>query len=298
MKLKIWIKAFRLRTLPLALSTIITGSFLAIASGTYKWSVIGLSVLTTVLLQVLSNLANDFGDGMKGTDNVNRLGPQRAIQSGEISPKQMKTGIIILIIFTLISGICLIFEALGTDWYLGLVFLALGISAIVASIKYTVGKKSYGYSGLGVLFVFVFFGLLAVLGSYFLNTLQLKSAILLPAASMGLLSTAVLNLNNMRDFKNDINSGKNTIAGKLGLRNAKKYHYTLIFVALLSAVLYTFLSYSSPWNLIYILTFPIFLSDLIQISRTKEEKKLDHFLKRLALSTLLFSVLFGVGLLV
>jgi 1,4-dihydroxy-2-naphthoate octaprenyltransferase len=272
------------------------GSFLAIASGIYNNHVIGLSVLTTLLLQILSNLANDYGDGMKGTDNKDRLGPKRTIQSGEISPKQMKIAIVIFVLLSLASGIWLIVEAFGSDWYLGLVFLLLGLAAIAAAIKYTVGKNAYGYSGLGDVFVFLFFGLLAVLGAYFLNTLQLKIEILLPAISIGLFSTGVLNLNNMRDIKNDLQSGKNTLASFMGITKAKKYHLVLISGAMISAVLFSIIEYSSPWNFIYLITFPMFIFQLLNILKTKEEQLLDPFLKKLALTTLLFSLLFGIGL--
>jgi len=179
-KFKSWITAFRLRTLPLAISSILMGSFLAIASGIYNWFVISLSIITTLFLQILSNLANDYGDGIKGTDNKDRVGPVRTIQSGKISPKEMRIGIVIFIILSLISGIWLIVESLGSSWYLGLLFFLLGLAAIASAIKYTVGNNAYGYIGFGDLFVFLFFGLLAVAGTYFLNTHSLDWKIFLP----------------------------------------------------------------------------------------------------------------------
>lgn len=296
-KLKYWIEAFRLRTLPLALSTILMGSFLAVDSGNYNYTVIALALITTLLLQTLSNLANDYGDGLKGTDNHERLGPMRALQSGQIRPEQMKIAIYIFVILSLISGVLLIIEAFGSDWYLGLIFLFLGISAIAAAIKYTVGKKAYGYSGFGDIFVFIFFGIIAVMGSYFLNTLTLNYSIILPSISMGLFSTAVLNLNNMRDIKNDLASGKKTLAAKMGLEKAKKYHLLLISIGMLSAVVYTRFNFTSAWNLIYLICFPMFLIQLRNIFRIYDQKLLDPYLKKLALTTLLFSVLFGIGLL-
>lgn len=296
-KLKYWIEAFRLRTLALALSTILMGSFLAIASGTYSYNVIVLALITTLLLQILSNLANDYGDGLKGTDNNQRIGPIRGMQSGQIMPGQMKIAIIIFVLLSLISGVLLIIEAFGNNWYLGLIFLFLGISAIAAAIKYTIGKKAYGYSGFGDIFVFIFFGLIAVMGSYFLNTLSLNYSIILPAISMGLFSTAVLNLNNMRDIKNDIVSGKITLAAKMGLEKAKKYQLILVSAWMLAAVVYTLLNYTSAWNLIYLICFPLFLLQLRNIFRLNNQKLLDPYLKKLALTTLLFSLLFGIGLL-
>jgi 1,4-dihydroxy-2-naphthoate octaprenyltransferase len=295
-KIKIWISSFRLRTLPLALSTILMGSFLAIASGEYKIPIIALSLVTTLLLQILSNLANDYGDGTKGTDNNDRLGPERALQSGAVSPAQMRKAIIIFSLLSLISGIYLIMVAFGKNWVLILIFLVLGIAAIAAAIKYTVGEKAYGYSGLGDVFVFVFFGLTAVFGTYFLNTNKIDFLILLPAISMGLFSTAVLNLNNMRDIKNDLTSGKITLAAKLGINKAKKYHLALLFVAMITSTIYTRITFNSGWNLIYLLSFPLFIFQLKNILKIEDEVLLDPYLKKLALTTLLFSVLFGIGL--
>ena len=295
-KLNSWISAFRLRTLPLALSSILMGSFLAIATNNYSWSVIALSLVTTLLLQILSNLANDYGDGMKGTDNSDRLGPQRTIQSGEISPKQMRIGIGIFVILSLISGIWLILESLGTNWYLGILFLAFGIAAIAAAIKYTIGNSAYGYSGFGDLFVFLFFGLLAVFGTYFLNTHDINWEIILPASSIGLLSTGVLNLNNMRDMKNDASSGKHTLALKLGYKYAKLYHYTIVSAAMIFVVLFAVLNYYSPWQFLFLISFVFIIRDLIRISKITNKSQLDPFLKRLALLTLIFTLLFGLGM--
>lgn len=295
-KIKSWISAFRLRTLPLAISSILMGSFLAIASDKYNSLIITLSIVTTLLLQILSNLANDYGDGMKGTDNIERLGPKRTIQSGEISPNEMRVGIILFVLLSLISGIWLIIESFGTDWHLALLFLAFGLASIAAAIKYTVGNKAYGYSGLGDLFVFLFFGFLAVLGSYYLNTLTLSWVILLPTLSMGFLSTGVLNLNNMRDIKNDLQSGKNTLASSLGFESAKKYHIFLVSGAMIAAIAFSTLNFNSIWNYLYLISFPLFVFQLFRIVKIKEEKLMDPFLKQLALTTLLFAVLFGLGL--
>ncbi|PLX09741.1 MAG: 1,4-dihydroxy-2-naphthoate octaprenyltransferase [Marinilabiliales bacterium] len=297
-KPKYWIEAFRLRTLPLALSTVIMGSFLAIANGTYSFTIIGLTLLTTLLLQILSNIANDYGDGIKGTDNQKRLGPQRTLQSGKISASQMKKAMVVFVILTLISGILLILLAFIDNWQLGITFLIFGVTAILAAIKYTVGNKAYGYYGYGDIFVFIFFGLLAVLGSYFLNTLSFKIDIILPAISMGLLSTAVLNLNNMRDIENDLQSGKITVAAKMGLIKAKKYHLILVSGAMLFAVIYTRLNYTSGWNLLYLISFPLFILQLKNIMIIQNQRLLDPYLKKLALTTLLFSILFGIGMII
>jgi len=291
-----WIKAFRLRTLPLALASIIMGSLLAIHDGRYSWSVIILATLTTILLQVLSNLANDYGDWVKGTDNKGRLGPTRTVQSGEISHEQMKKAVIIFASLSLLSGLWLLYASFGKNIGAALVFFLLGLVAIAAAIKYTVGKNAYGYSGLGDLFVFVFFGLAGVFGTYYLNTLYFNREIFLPAISIGLMSTGMLNLNNMRDIDNDILSGKHTLASKLGIHKAKVYHLLLIGVALTTASIYVVLNYSSLWNLLFLITAPLFLNDLVGIFNQQDQKHLDPYLKKLALATLLFSILFGVGM--
>jgi len=291
-----WVEAFRLRTLPLALSAIFMGSFLAVADGRYDARVIGLAVLTTLLLQILSNLANDYGDLLKGTDNDDRVGPKRAVQSGQISLRQIKSAIILFAILSFVVGLCLLYVSLGHHFLTALLFLALGIAAIAASIKYTTGSHAYGYIGLGDIFVFIFFGLVAVLGTYYLNSLQFRQLLFLPAATMGFLSAGVLNLNNMRDMDNDRTSGKYTIASRLGYGRARVYHALLVTIALAFATVYVLLDFHSVWNFLFVLTVPLFIRDLIQIFKTQDKALLDPFLKRLALSTLLFSLLFGVGI--
>jgi 1,4-dihydroxy-2-naphthoate octaprenyltransferase len=293
--LKDWIQAFRLRTLALALSSIAMGAFLAAFFGGFKWEVSIWAGITTVFLQILSNLANDYGDAQKGTDSEHRIGPERTVQSGKISKQAMRSAIILFVGLSLISGIVLIYYGtLGLDRSVALLFFVLGLSAIAAAILYTVGKKSYGYSGLGDLFVFIFFGLLAVLGTFFLNTQVIRWDILLPAASLGFLSTGVLNLNNLRDIENDQKSGKITIAVRLGIVRAKRYHVLLIAFALLAAILFNLMNLRSYYSLLWIIPLlPIFMIDLVKIYRIEELSLLDPFLKKLALKTLLFVLLFG-----
>jgi len=295
--LKSWLKASRLRTLPLALSSILMGSFLAIHEGNYKWIVIILAIVTTTLLQILSNFSNDYGDSMRGTDNDYRIGPVRTVQGGEISPKQMRMGMLLIVILTLLSGIWLIYESFGTNWINAVVFLLFGILAIVAAVKYTVGNRSYGYSGFGDIFVFIFFGLLAVTGTYYLNSMDFSTYILLPAATMGFFSTAVLNLNNMRDVENDLNSGKMTVVVRLGYNSARIYQVLLIITGFLAALIYVSITYSSYLEFLFLLTTPLFISNLIGIFKVKEHRKLDPYLKKTALATLLFVIVFGIGLL-
>ena len=266
-----WVKAFRLRTLPLALSSILMGTFLAIHDGTWNWLIIVLAITTTTLLQVLSNLANDYGDSQKGTDNDERLGPKRAVQSGEISPSQMKKGMWVFTILSLLNGIWLLYISFGDDFFMTLIFFVLGIAAIAAAIKYTVGKGAYGYAGFGDLFVFLFFGILGVAGTYFLNSGLFKWDVLFPAIALGFLSTAVLNLNNMRDIDNDIRSGKHTLPARFGYKRAKIYHLFLIVGALIASVIYVWMNFDSFWNLLFLLTLPLFTKDLILVIRQEDK---------------------------
>lgn len=293
---KTYIQAARLRTLPLSVSGIIIGSFLAAAAEQFNWSIFGLALLTTIGFQVLSNFANDYGDGIKGTDNEERIGPKRVIQSGAMNAGQLKRTMIVTIILTLTVALALLFVSFGTKnpLYTFLFFL-LGIASIVAAIRYTVGSKAYGYSGLGDLFVFLFFGLLSVVGSYFLYTKYIHWTIFLPAISVGLLSVGVLHLNNMRDRISDINSSKKTVAVKLGEVRSKKYYYYLIGFSLLTALFYVNYHFHSFWQLLFILAYIPIVKQLIRVLANKEPKLLDPELKRLAIYTFLFSLLFGLG---
>ena len=251
MDVKSYIKAARLRTLPLSISGIILGSYLGnefvnsllehtIRTSIWESSIFWLAIFTTVGFQVLSNYANDYGDGIKGSDK-NRTGEARMVSSGAITPKQMKTAMISTTIITLLIALLLIYVAFGSENFgYSILFFGLGIASIAAAIKYTVGNSAYGYSGFGDIFVFIFFGLLSVVGSYFLYTKMINFEIFLPAFSIGLLSTAVLNLNNLRDREQDKTNNKNTLVVKLGVVRAKKYHYFLIIGALITAcLLYT-----------------------------------------------------------
>ncbi len=292
MNIKAWIQAFRLRTLPLALSSILMGIIVSYVHDSFHWQVSIWAVITTLLLQILSNLANDYGDASKGTDNENRIGPERTVQSGKISPRSMKNAIIASSFFSLISGLYLIWLS-NIDFIKALMFLLLGILAIAAAIKYTVGKKAYGYSGLGDLFVFLFFGLLAVLGSFYLNASFLTWDVVLPAITIGLLSTAVLNLNNMRDLENDKNSGKNTVVVRMGIKNAKLYHTVIVNVAFFSLMYFTIVN-DMAWHVhLVFLLYPLFLMDLKKIDSETDLRKLDPFLKKTALKTLLLVLVFG-----
>lgn len=296
-KIKAWIHAFRLRTLPLALSSIVLGSFLAAEANLFNLKIFILATLTTLFLQILSNLANDLGDSISGADNKDRIGPERAVQSGAISKSEMKWMLALFVILSLLSGSYLIYEGLQLiSLNEGLILLAVGILAIGAAINYTMGKNPYGYSGFGDLFVFLFFGLVGVLGTYFLHTGSIDWLSVLPAISLGLLSVGVLNLNNMRDIENDSKTGKNTIVVKMGAQNAKWYHFILLVIAMLSACLYTGLKWNGLIQLLYLLSFPLLIRNILVVMKNTNSKELDPELKRLALSTFLFSLCFGLGL--
>lgn len=295
--IKDWLNAFRLRTLPLALSCILVGSGMAYGSPGFNWIIFSLAISTTLFLQILSNLANDYGDAEKGTDNENRIGPKRAIQSGKITTSQMKKGIIFLVILTLVSGISLIYNSnLGDNKIAHIGFVLLGIVCIVSAIKYTAGKGAYGYKGLGDVFVFIFFGLVGVCGTYFLFTKEINLLQVLPGISIGLFSAAVLNLNNMRDIENDEASGKNTLVVKIGLKKAKIYHFSIILIGISTSIIFVLQSLSSPINFIFLISFIPLIIHLFKVFKNQIPANLDPELKKVALSTFLFSILFWVAI--
>lgn len=283
--------------MPLALSSAILGSFLAYADGQFNPIVFGLAISTTILLQILSNLANDYGDSQNGADNAGRLGPLRTVQSGKISKSEMKLLIAVFVTLSLISGSFLIFYGIKSK-NIGLIilFLVLGIASIAAAIKYTVGKNPYGYSGFGDLFVFVFFGLIGVGGTYFLHTNQFHFSLLLPAASVGLLSAGVLNLNNMRDIENDAASGKKTLVVRIGSERAKLYHTSLIVLSLILSVIFVIETWRSVYQLMFLLSvFPLAFH-LYEVFKNHVPQKLNNQLKVLALTTFFFSLMYSLGI--
>lgn len=295
--IKHWISAFRLRTLPLALSNTIIGSCLAAADDKFRWSVFGLAALTTILLQIMSNMANDYGDFVNGKDTAERIGPKRMVQSGKITPKTMLRGIIVIGILCAVSGVSLVLiGTAGMDIFNLLIFGLLGIAAIAAAIKYTVGKNPYGYRGLGDIFVFIFFGLVGVLGTYFLHTQSFQWNLLLPASAIGFLSTGVLNMNNMRDYEADKNAGKKTIVVTMGTRKAALYHLFLVGGAVILAVIYTLINYESLWQWSFLLSFPLLFLNLKKVFTYKNALELYPELPRLSMASLVFALTFGIGL--
>lgn len=302
--MKHWIEAARLRTLPLSVSGIIVGSMYALANPTddvltptevFNWKLFAFAILTTLGLQILSNFANDYGDGIKGTDNEDRVGPKRTIQSGVITPQAMKSAIILTSGLTLFSAIYLIYLAFGAhNLGYSLFYLILGIAAIASAIRYTVGNSAYGYRGFGDVFVFVFFGLVSTLGVNFLYSKQLDAILILPATAIGFLSVAVLNLNNMRDEASDRKSGKNTLVVKMGIENAKKYHYFLIVGAMVLVLIFALLSHFHFDQYLFLIAYLPLVKHLITVRKNENNKLLDPELKKVALSTFALSVLLAL----
>jgi 1,4-dihydroxy-2-naphthoate octaprenyltransferase len=289
-----WIRAFRLRTLPLSLSGIIVGSSCALAQGHWNSSVFILAVLTTLFFQILSNLANDLGDSIKGADNEHRVGPIRSVQSGLISVAEMKRAVILFIILSSASAIPLILIGVqDLPASILYVYTGLAVAAILAAITYTVGKRAYGYSGLGDLFVFIFFGGVSVLGVYTLFSKTFDEQLVLLSLTIGLLSVAVLNLNNMRDQENDAVVGKRTLVVKIGFKAAKIYHSILIFGALASLLVYALLN--NPYYVLSTLPFLVLIPHLIKVWKTTVPKDLDPELKKVALSTFAISIIFLIA---
>ncbi|TGD59031.1 1,4-dihydroxy-2-naphthoate octaprenyltransferase [Flavobacterium humi] len=304
--MKHWIEAARLRTLPLSVSGIMVGSLYALANPTndiltptqvFSWKIFGFAMLTTLGLQILSNFANDYGDGVKGTDNEDRIGPARAIQSGVITPKAMKKAMYITATLTFISAVLLIYLSFR-DNHLGysLFFLALGILAIASAIRYTVGNSAYGYKGFGDVFVFVFFGLVSTLGVNFLYSKQFDWQLVLPAAAIGMLSVGVLNLNNMRDEASDKKAGKNTIVVKIGGEKAKIYHYFLIVTAMVLILVFAVLQHFHFDQYLFLLAYIPLVKHLVTVYKNKEPRALDPELKKVAISTFLLSLLLSLCL--
>lgn len=290
---KNWIEAFRLKTLPLSLSGIIVGSFIAYHNKFWNMNIFVLALITTVLFQIVSNLANDLGDSLKGADNSERIGPTRAVQSGAVSSAQMKNAVILTSVLSLFAAFSLIYvgsKNLGAD---GISFyLALAFLCVIAAITYTIGKKAYGYLGLGDLFVFIFFGLVSVMGIYTLFTKQIDWYNLLPASSIGFLSVAVLNLNNMRDHENDKKSNKQTLVVKLGLTKAKIYHTKLIILSFGVLIAFFILKKYDVYYFISLLPFLVLAKHLVRVVKIKNEKEFDPELKKVALSTFFIAILF------
>jgi len=274
------------------------GGFLAAFYNVFDWAIFTLSLLTTLFLQILSNLANDFGDSVSGVDSAEREGPSRTVQSGKISLSAMKKSLIVFSVLSFISGCSLIYVAFGGASINTIVFLILGLGAIAAAIKYTVGQSPYGYAGFGDVFVLLFFGLAGVVGSYYLYAGNLIPEVFLPALSCGFFAVGVLNVNNIRDIESDQKAGKRSIPVRLGKTKAIIYHVLLIVFGWVAGLVFSVTAFQSWTNLIYLLILPVFLLHLKMLINAENSKSIDPLLKQLAISTLIFVLLFGAGLLV
>lgn len=296
--MKHWIAAARLRTLPLSISGIILGSLIALSDGHWNWWIFILAFLTTLFLQILSNYANDYGDGIRGTDEF-RIGEKRAVASGDISPAQMKRAILIFSALSATTATTLTWISFGPQQFKWVIlFLLLTIACVWAAIKYTVGKNAYGYAGMGDIFVFLFFGIISVWGSYTLYFHDhLNVSILLPAAAIGLLSTAVLNLNNMRDIATDQLAGKYTLPLRMGFERSKVYQSVLVLLPFLLVIIYLFIENKVQWfyfsYLVLLIPAIVFIKTIFTI---EEPRLLDKELKKVALLTLAFSLILGISL--
>ena len=298
-KLKMWWETARPKTLPLALASIFTGSALGYWANPQGFNglVMALCLLTTILLQVLSNFANDYGDHQKGSDTEERIGPLRGIQKGAISAKELKWGLILMVGASFLSGSFLIGIAYENLSDL-LAFAGLGILAIVAAITYTVGAKPYGYMGLGDISVLVFFGLLGVGGTYYLQTHSIDSHIILPAIGSGLLASAVLNINNLRDIEQDAKAGKNTLAVRLGAYKGRVYHCILLSVAALCYLAFAAATAISWTNYLFVLAMPLLAKHAIFVYRSQQPSELRPMLAQMSMISLLINILFSLGLLI
>jgi 1,4-dihydroxy-2-naphthoate octaprenyltransferase len=284
-----WLIAARLRTLPLSLSGIFFGATVALAIEKFDPSVFHWALIVTISLQVLSNFANDLGDGLKGTDNENRIGPKRALQAGLLSARELKTGIVILVILTGLAIYQLLQGAnLNSTSYA--VLAILGVLSIVAALTYTLGKKPYGYYGLGDFMVFFFFGGVAVLGTIVLFTPKIPFYAVGYTLTAGSLSTAVLNLNNMRDHQSDKASGKNTLVVRMGVRRAKIYHYLLLITAYIGFTFST-IAVLSPSSIFLVLAYVFMIPHIQKVRKVEDYKNLDDELKKIALFCFFLSVI-------
>ncbi|WGY28093.1 1,4-dihydroxy-2-naphthoate polyprenyltransferase [Proteus mirabilis] len=290
-----WLESLRPKTLPLGLIAIVTGSALAYWTGHFELPIALLAILTAATLQILSNLANDYGDAVKGTDTEERLGPLRGMQKGVITPAQMKKALIINVIISCVSGIALIIVACKKpEDAIG--FLVMGLLAIVAAITYTVGKRPYGYMGLGDISVLIFFGWLSVIGTYYLQANAFNIVTLLPATACGLLSVAVLNINNMRDLENDIQAGKNTLAVRLGASGSRIYHTCVIAIAIICLIVFT-LIYMHHWTAwLFLLAVPMLLLHIKRVNADLSGEAMRPLLEHMVKAALLTNILFSLGL--
>ena len=294
-KLRYWIQASRIETLPLSISGIMVGSFFAFYNYGFDKIIFVLSIITAISFQILSNLANDYGDGILGTDK-NRIGPKRVIASGKLTLEELKKGIIINVFISITLSYSLIKYSFKNGYLFIVIFLFLSLFSILAAIKYTMGKTPYGYYGFGDIFVFIFFGLLSVFGSYFLQTKSIDYEVFILGSIIGFLCVGVLNLNNIRDIENDSKMNKKTIPVRIGFNNAKFYHFFLIIASIL--LIFTFTTkFKISNNLIFIIVGILPISfHLFKVNQAKSPLEFKPLLKQLAISTFFFSIFMSIFL--
>lgn len=298
MTLKASMKSMRLRTLPLSLAGVILGVTLAADKTDVSPWTAALIFLTTVCLQILSNLSNELGDTLSGTDSADRQGPKYALGSGDMTIGDIKKLILMFIGLCVISGLAMIQVSFGSLFKTESICLeALGAAAIVGAMKYTLGKNPYGYRGLGDVFVFIFFGLVSVLGGYYVAARELPPILmLLPAAAIGLFSVGVLNVNNIRDMKTDA-VNRVTVAIKLGMKGARIYQTILVTLGWALILVFCAVYDFAPGHYIFIITIPLYIKHL-QGVWTRSERALDPMLPILVISTFFLSILAGAGFLI
>lgn len=298
MTLKASIKSMRLRTLPLSLSGVILGVTLAADKTDVSPWTAALIFLTTVCLQILTNLSNELGDTLSGTDSADRQGPKYALGSGDMTIGDIKKLILMFIGLCVIFGLAMIQVSFGSLFKTESICLeALGAAAIVGAMKYTLGKNPYGYRGLGDVFVFIFFGLVSVLGGYYVAARELPPLImLLPASAIGCFSVGVLNVNNIRDMKTDA-VNRVTVAIKLGMRGARIYQTILVTLGWALMLVFCAVYDFAPGHYIFIITLPLYIKHL-QGVWTRSERALDPMLPILVISTFFLSILAGAGFLI
>lgn len=298
MTLKASIKSMRLRTLPLSLAGVILGVTLAADKTDVSPWTAALIFLTTVCLQILSNLSNELGDTLSGTDSADRQGPKYALGSGDMTVGDIKKLIGIFIVLCIVSGLAMIQVSFGSLFKTESICLeVLGAAAIVGAMKYTLGKNPYGYRGLGDMSVFIFFGLVSVLGGYYVAARELPSLImLLPASAIGCFSVGVLNVNNIRDMKTDA-VNRVTVAIKLGMKGARIYQTILVTLGWALILVFCAVYDFAPGHYIFIITLPLYIKHL-QGVWTRSERALDPMLPMLVISTFFLSILAGAGFLI
>lgn len=296
---KLWIHAFRLHTLPLAASGILLGNFIAIGYGIFHWCIFLLSLLTAILLQILSNLANDYGDTKHGVDNPDRVGPGRIMQSGAVSIAGMKRMLGIFIALCLLSGILLLIVSLAViGWMAFLILFITGIASIWASYNYTASENPYGYKGWGDLFVFIFFGLVCVFGAFYLQTGTFNPLVILAASGIGFYATAVLNINNLRDIETDIKTGKNSIPVLIGKKGGRIYHLVLILLGSISFLIFGWFFFVHPLQFIFLTPVLAIIINSQEVFKDIPPQQMTINLKKMSIFTLLLVISFGLSLLI